>query len=433
MQAANLLLQYQHILFQPMLNTLTSRITSEYHHFLLLSQAARKLLLSFSFYELVIPLIFSFINAFLFRQTASFTSVVIYNLGLFISIAVFFYVNGLLIKFISLKWLYVAGLVGQGLVLNALFFLPIDSWVGLFGFGLLQGVFVGLYWANRNFMSIEITTDSNRTYFVGLEQIFAIGSELLAPLVIGGVISLGALYGWYQVDVAYQGLGIFSLLILIVGAVAVRSVIVENPVIPFLLIRKPSAQWWYVRLAEIIYGSFQGSYLFITPLLVFVLIGEEGMLGLLQSGAALITLLLMYYFSRKLQPTQRVKLITITMMVLFAISVMLALFFNTIAGITLVILASPINHLRWIAWSPTVMSAIDAQDGDASSNYAYVADRELFMNIGRMVGIAFFIGLISWSSDASAIRFSPLLIALLQLGFAWAVQQVLARQDKILR
>lgn len=416
-----------------MLETLTKRITSEYHHFLLLSQAARKLLLSFSFYELVIPLIFSFINAFLFRQTASMTSVVIYNLGLFVSIAVFFYVNGLLLKRISLKWLYIIGLVGQGLVLNALFFLPTDSWLGLIGFGLLQGIFVGLYWANRNFMSIEITTDSNRTYFVGLEQIFAIGSELLAPLMIGGVISLGTWYGWYQVDAAYQGLGIFSLLILMVGAWAVRAVKVDNPPVPFLLVKKPSQQWWFVRLAEIIYGSFQGSYLFLPALLVFQLIGEEGVLGVLQSGAAVITLALMYYFSRKLQPAQRVRLTTVVMFILFLISIVLTVFFNTFTAIILVVLAIPINHLRWIAWSPTVMSAIDAQDDDTASNYAYIADRELFMNVGRLVGVAFFVSLTQLVSDQSAIRYSPLLIALLQLGFAWALKQVLVRQHRIVR
>lgn len=408
---------------------LVQKIIAEYHHFLALSHAARRLLLSFTFFELVEPLLFSFINAFVFRQTDSYISVMVYNVGQFISIPLFFYINGLLMKYISLKKLYLIGLVGQGLGLMTVFFIPLTSLVQLFIFGFALGAVIGLYWGNRNFMSLEITSVSTRTYFVGLEQIFWVLTSLVMPVVIGGVISVGASTGLYQPTLAYQVMGVVSLVILLVAGKVLGDVKVDNPTFRSLLVTKPTKQWWYARLAEVSYGVFHGGFMFLPTLLVFSLLGEEGVLGLLQSVAAACTALVLYYFSRKLQPAQRLQLVSVAVTVLLLASIGVSWFFTGLSAIILLVLATPVNNLRWLGWSPTVMDAIDAQDGgDPANNYAYVVDREIFLNVGRLIGVAVFVLLITKFSEQIAIRFQPLVIAGFQLIFIFAMKHVAGLQ-----
>jgi YQGE family putative transporter len=414
-----------------MLLLVKKRLETEYSHFIHLGDDARKLLLSFSFYELVLPLIFGFINAFLFRQNQSFISVVQYNVGLFISIPLFFYLNGHLLRFFKLKRLYQVGLLGQGLVLNLLFFIPTSSWIGLVSFGLIQGVFVGLYWANRNFMSLEITNDSNRQYFVGLEQIFAIGSELLAPLIIGGVITIGTSLAFVSVQGAYKILGGISFVLLILAAKMLGDVRVTTPKIKKLFLTNPSKQWWFARLAEATYGSFHGVNMFLPTLLVFQLIGEEGVLGVMQSVAALFTVVVIYYLSRKLKPSMRVLATAIAIGLLLLLSIFLSISFVSLAAVLFITIVPAINKVRWQTWNPTVMSAIDAQDnGNQAKNYAYVVDREIWLNIGRLVGVFIFVLTLQLVSETAAIRFSPLAIAIVQLGFVFAMHMVVKLHPK---
>jgi MFS transporter, YQGE family, putative transporter len=414
------------------MSSLIKKIVAEYHHFLVLSHAARKLLLSFTFFEVVEPLIFSFINAFVFRQTDSFLSVVIYNVGQFIFIPLFFYINGWLMKVFSIKNLYLAGLIGQGLGLLVVFFVPIVGTMQLFLFGCALGIAIGLYWANRNFISLEITSESTRTYFVGLEQIAWMITGLVMPLLIGGVISLGDRYGWYQPIVAYQVMGVLGMIVLLLAGKVLGAIKVDNPQPEFLLVTKLSSQWWYVRLAEVSYGVFHGGFMFLPTLMVFKLLGEEGVLGLLQSVAAGCTAVVLYYFSRKLKAEQRLVLVSFAILVLMIASISVSWLFTGLAAIFLLVIATPVNNIRWLGWSPTVMDAIDAQDGgDPVNNYAYVVDREIFLNVGRLIGVAVFVGIITYFSDLMAIRFQPLVIAVFQLLFIFAMKQVATFQPKV--
>lgn len=410
-----------------MVTRIVERIQTEYQHWLKLNDSSRKLLISFLVFEFVLPLIFGFINAFLFRQTSTFWPLLIYNVAFFCTIPFFFYLNGLALqRGVSLKLLYTLGLVGQGLVLNVIFFLPSVRPIYLILFGLLQGSVVGLYWANRNFLTQEVTTDANRTYFVGIEQLFGILGGLISPAVIGAVIGLGARYGWYSSNAAYQALSVVSLVMLSFSGWLLKDLHLDAPTLSKTLVGfKASFDWNLVRVGEALYGTFHGIFMFLPALIVFALIGNEAELGLMQSGAAVLTTLVVYYFSRKMSVQQRsiVAAVAISLMVLTTL--IYSTWYVTLTAVLLLVFSPSIRQVTWLTWFPTVMTAIDNQDGkDRSTNYAYVVDREIAINVGRLIGVAVFVVVLRQLGEEAAIRYIPLFIGLCMIGLGMCIHQL---------
>jgi MFS transporter, YQGE family, putative transporter len=406
------------------MNFFANRLTREYSHWQLLGSEARKLLVSFSLYELVLPLIFVFVNAFLLRQGEGFEMVAIYNLGWFLSTPAGFYLNGYLLRFFSLKKLYWVGAVGQGLVMTSLFFWPVAGWGAVFLFGLAQGLCLGIYWANRNFMSLTETHDEQRGYFTGLEMLFGVVAGVLTPLAIGGI-----LWGWtrfhFSVEQGYQFLGLISVFVLFASGFVMRKIRVKNPQKFHWLGWRVSRNWQLNRIIEVSYGVQNGLSVMLPSLIAFTLIGAEGSLSVLQSSAALIEASVIYIVARKTTIRHRLKLIFSSVALFWFLSLAFAIFFNKLAGIQYLLFLSLATHLAWIARNPITMKIIDDEDeGNPANNYVYVCDRELFLNVGRLIGLGFFFGFLTYFSQATALRFIVLIGAGLQLVVYWAARRV---------
>ena len=85
------------------LSVIKQRLKRERDVFLKLNLQARLLLYSAVIYGAIYPLLGIFTNTFIFRQTTGFLPIASYNIGIFISLASFFYLNGLLLKKNSIK------------------------------------------------------------------------------------------------------------------------------------------------------------------------------------------------------------------------------------------------------------------------------------------------------------------------------------------
>ena len=144
------------------LSVIKQRLKRERDVFLKLNLQARLLLYSAVIYGAIYPLLGIFTNTFIFRQTTGFLPIASYNIGIFISLASFFYLNGLLLKKNSIKKLFSLGILGQGLATSLVFITPNLNSGSLFFFGFLYGIPFAFYWANRNFLSVELTKTCNR-------------------------------------------------------------------------------------------------------------------------------------------------------------------------------------------------------------------------------------------------------------------------------
>lgn len=391
-------------------------IQIELNHFKKLNSSAQKLMISTFFYYLASPLLFIFINTFIWRKTSSFAAVGAYTFGYFFTIPLFFFLNAFLLKKFQMKHLFMVGLVGQGVVASLAFFLDKIDFVTIFGIGLLLGIPMGLYWANRNFITLEVTHDEERNYFASLETAILTLCNLVVPIFLGWTIVLGDHFHIYTVTEAYQFSIMVVIILLVIAGWVFQSAEIKNPVIQRVMIKKSSRSWMIARATEFFYGFFDRFANVLPPLIVVTLMGNEATLGTIQSALALVIAVVVYLVGRKAETHHRLLILIISMAIFgvgslvysFSNSFFSALFFLAILAMT--------DNLSYPALNSFQMKVIDDEEnGDAANNYAYVVDREVFLNLGRMAGMLIFFGLISVFSQEKALHYLPLIVTVTQI------------------
>lgn len=390
---------------------LLSTLKHEWQLISRLSPVARALLWSTLLYDSVYPLLFVFINAFILRQTQDIVAVALYNAGSFVTLPLTFWANGKLIHPIGLRRLFQVGLVSQGIVVLLLFFIQFSGWAGLFLFGLLQGVAMGFYWANRNFLTLEATTDENRIYYTGLETVITTVCGVVVPLLVGVAIEWGDRAAWYSAITAYKVLGVGALGCLFGASTPFARLTLNHPRSRQVWVTHPSKLWQINRWQEAGTGFYTGIGYFLPTLLIFALLGREATLGTLQSSSALLGALFIYVVSRLSKPRHRVGNIWLVVGALLLIAGWASATFSVWAVTAYILFAGLAYHLIWLNSNPLSMRVIDLEEeGSSLNNYAYVCDRELFLNLGRLAGVVGFFGLIT-IVPAAALRLAPLMTA----------------------
>lgn len=403
------------------------RINREIEHFRELSLEARQLLLSYALFEFAYPLFFTFITTFILRRQNDFLEVAVYNLASFFTIPIAFWLNGWLFKYVSLSKMYAVGLVSQGLIASLVFFIPFQGYLSLFIFGLLQGLAMGLYWGNRNYLSLSLVSDNKRTFFTGLEMIAAIFASLVVPPILGTLLSFAERTQLYTVTGAYQVSGVIGIILLSIAGAWFLKKPIKNPQPQKLFITQPNKLWNQVRLSEIFRGTESGLMLFAIPLITFTLLGKEAELGTLQGLAALISMVLIYSVVRKVTIDKRLSVARRTIEAFIGITGLFAATFSIEAAILLVLSFSFIQKVRWSATNPISMRAIDLVDGENNQDtYAYVADREFFLNVGRVFGVLFLAAMMYFFGQVVAIRYVLLITAILQIFFWLQLKKIVA-------
>jgi len=402
---------------------------TEYRHFQKLSPDAQKLFFSSAIYALANPLLFVFTNAFILRQTNSFFLVGIYNLGYFITLPLTFLLNGALLKHIQMKHLFLIGLLGQGLVVTLIFFWHQPIITSLLLLGGLQGVPLGLYWANRNFITVAVTHDQERTYYCSLETILNSIASIIVPITFGWFIVFGGYSRLYSAQSAYQILIIIVLCLLFLAGYLFQSTTLSNPIITQLLITHPDKAWWYSRISEFFRGFMDRTVEFFPPLLVFNFLGKEGVLGTAQSAMAVFGMIVIYLIGRKTQTHHRLLVLGTAAGIFAVASLLFAVNFTAWSALVLILILGLVDQLTWVTHNPIQQKAVDLADGgDTQHNYAYITDREAFLNIGRVIAMFSFFYLITLS-QTTALRFTPLVVAISQVAL-WLFTALLVKELK---
>src|SRR5712675_1998848 len=161
------------------------KLLHEYRHFLSYPHNMRILLLTNLFYALALPVIDIFVAAYVMHNSQDVKMVVIYQLAVYTGIPFTFFINGFLLRRVKIKRLYSAGMLLSGISMAVMMSLGKLSMTGVGVAGLLMGMSFGLFWANRDFLALSTTTDSNRNYYYGLETFFYTNTYVIVPFAIG--------------------------------------------------------------------------------------------------------------------------------------------------------------------------------------------------------------------------------------------------------
>lgn len=386
---------------------MTNFIKNEFIHFKSLSQKARGLIISYFFYGAAYPIITTYINAYIWRNNNSFSSLAIYRLGHFALIPFIFFINGLLLKKFKVVWLYFFGSLILALSSISVVFFKVNSIVDFFILGGLFGTGVGFYWANRNYLTQQETDHINRNYFFGLSFSMTTIISLIIALASGWLIVFG---------LSYRALMTFAFILLFVSGLKVVTANYQTTNIGKLIITHPTDKWKIKRYIHLGIGLFEGSAYFLPSLLILSMLGNEGILGTLTALASILSAILVYIYGRKSETKSHKQYFIISIIFGLLSSVILAYFFNWLTIIIYVLLNGLIINFIWLTAAPLIMNNIDVEIvNNEEKRFSYILDGEIFLNIGRSSSAIICLILALSINDIAALRYGSLILSCIQL------------------
>ncbi len=404
------------------------RFFHEYRHFLSYPRNMRVLLITNLIYALVLPVIDIFVASYVMRNSHDVKMVVIYQLAVYTGIPFTFLVNGFLFQFIKIKRLYSAGMLLSGAAMVVMMSLGKLSITGVGVAGLLMGMSFGLFWANRDFLALSTTNDSNRNYYYGVETFFYTNTYVIVPAVIGWFIEGTGARGWFGGDrnTAYEIVTGIVFLLTIVSSIIVHRGDFTNPPRSRFIFFRYHWLWNRMQVLALLKGLAQGYIVTAPAMLIMRLVGQEGALGAIQAAGGILSAILLYIIGRTTNPSARIVIFTVGL-TLFALGVLFnAMLFNA-AGVILfmvcLLLARPLHD---IAYFPIQMQVIDIVSAIENRNkFAYIFSQEFGFYIGRFVGCGLFIVLAGKVSDTFALRYALVIIGIVQLLSVFVAKTIL--------
>ena len=402
------------------------KLLGEYRVFLTYPRDMRVLLVTNLIYALVMPVIEMFIGAYVMRKSDDVKMVVTYQLAVYAGIPATFFINGVLLRHFRIQTLYSCGMMLSGLSMIVMMSLPQLRASGLAVAGLLMGISFGLYWANRDFLALSSTEDSNRNYYYGLEAFFATNTGIVVPMVIGAFI------GWYSkgsaplVNHAYQIVtAVVFVLALAASIVCFKGHFKNPPKSPFLFFRFHPLWRWQLVMAGLS-GMTSGFVVTAPAMLVMKLVGKEGSLGAMLSLGGIVSAVVLYVLGRTTQPRHRIYIFAVGLLLFLFGTFPNAIWFNA-AGVMFfmlcMVLARPLGSIATFTIQMLTIDTVSRIEG--RNKYAYICNQEFGYFLGRLLGLGLFLVLAYKVSDVFALRYALPVVAGLQLTAFWVARILL--------
>lgn len=385
---------------------------NEFKHFQKLNKQGQKFALSIFVYNIIHPIFFIFINAFLWRATQDFMAVALFNLAMFCTLPIGFYCNGRLLKHYSVKKLYFAGAVFRALFVATLIFFPMINQITILFFGLGFGFASGFFWSNKNLLTVELTSSSNRIYFSSLDFLSQTLSNIIIPAVIGWLLLFGPNTGLYTAKQGYYGVAIALILLSFYLGSVIKKIRVSTPKVSDIILQNGTKHWNFARSITALLGIFSGVVTFLPALLILAYVGKEDALGVIQSLAAVITGIIMYMIARSFNTKYRVRMIGLSLIALFLSTLVIIFSFNATGIFIFIALMTIAQQILQVETNSVVLDLVDKENADQDGKYKYVFDLEMVLNVGRVTGIMFFVFYSKIFSPAFALQYTPLFFAI---------------------
>jgi len=380
----------------------------------------RTLLITNMLYALILPIIEIFVGAYIMRNTGMPAYVAIYQLCMYAGIVFSSLLNGLLLQKFSSSLLYGFGIILSTIIMATMMFVNSISIVELGITGLILGFSTGFFWTNRYFLALNATNDDNRNYFFGLETFFFSVWSILVPLMVGaflGTIEGSSLFGrTLNINIGYQIVTIIAFFISICACIVLSRGKFKNPSQKKFLYARFHILWHKLLVLAGLKGMVQG-FLVTTPaILVMRLVGDEGILGLIQGISGALTAVLVYVLGRITKPRHRMVVFGFGLIIFFIGTIFNAIMFSATGVIIFIFFKVMFQPLHDLAYFPTMMKTIDAvKKIEKRNEYTYIMSHEIGLFIGRAFGMLLFIMLSFMVSEMFALKYALVIVGTIQL------------------
>lgn len=402
-----------------------NKLKVEIDHFKSQPHNFKILILTNLVYAFVLPVIDTFVAAYIMRSThGDITKVVIYQLTIYTGIPLTFLLNGWLLKHFDIRKLYSAGMMLSGVSMIVMMSLKELDLLGIGFAGIIMGLSFGFYWANRDYLALAITKDDNRNYYYGMETLFYTIISVIVPISIG--LFIDSQISDSQKHFAYILITGMVFLITIVASIVCFKGTFKNPEQKKYVFFKFHPLWYKLLSLASLKGLAQGFLVTAPAMLILKFFGNEGALGSANSIGAVIAALIMYVLGRIAKPSDRIKIFAAGL-ILFAVGAafngVLYSQLGVIVFILLLLIAKPLMDL---AYFPIQFQVIDIVSKiEKRSEFAYILNHEAGLYLGRLLGAATFLLMANYGSAEIALRYAVVIIAVLQLCSIFVAKKII--------
>jgi YQGE family putative transporter len=286
--------------------------------------------------------------------------------------------------------------------------------------GTLIGASSGFFWTNRYLMALNTTSDENRNYFFGLESFFFTISNIIVPLAIGAL--LASIDGKELLGITfniYSGYRIVTFIVVAITILACFSLAhgkFKNPEQKDFLYFHFDRLWNKQILLAALKGLIQGFLVTAPAMLIMKYVGKEGSLGLIQGISGGLTAILIYLLGRFAKPKHRILIFGAGITIFLIGTIVNGVELSMIGVIVFVLCKVFYQPMYDLAYYPIMMKVIDiVSKREKRNEYAYILNHEFGLYAGRVIGLGLFIFLALYVSETFALRYSLIIVAVVQV------------------
>ncbi len=404
-----------------------NKLKTEINHFRAQPRNFRILILTNLVYAFVLPVIDTFVAAYIMRNTVGDTAkVVIYQLTIYTGIPLTFLLNGFLLKHFDIRKLYAAGMMLSAVSMIVMMSLRELNTLGIASAGLIMGLSFGFYWANRDCLALSITNDNNRNYYYGMETLFYTIISVLIPITIG--LFIDAQNTDSKKHTAYLVITGAVFMITVLASVVCFQGTFKNPGEKKYIFFKFHPLWYRLLTLASLKGLAQGFLVTAPAMLILKFFGNEGALGSATSIGAVIAAIIMYVLGRLSKPSDRIKIFAWGLILFAAGAAVNSVLFNQVGVVVFILLLLIAKPLMDLAYFPIQFQVIDIVSKiERRSEFAYILNHEAGLYVGRFSGAATFLLMAYYASAEVALRYAVVIIGILQLCSIFVAKNIIAR------
>jgi len=341
-----------------------------------------------------------FLNLYLWRLTEDLTVNGIYTIISFFMTPIGFAVGGWIAKRKDRLVTY-----RLGIFMTAIFYLlviiaqeNVASYYPLFA--LAGGFAAGLYWIGYLVLMYDVSTDTNRIRYLGLNMVFFNAAGLLGPVLAGTIIGRSDNLQGYIITftLAFIMFVIAAVVSLRVGTTTVRHKSYYLKLMP-LLMRKNKV-WFKALFAFFVFGLFQGIMLFLPNILLYQTVGREDLVGYLGVCFSSVIMVTGYVMSRRANDEGARQYIIVSSSAVVIGSLFLLYDVRLWTVVIFMVLFSISNPLAINTINSYYYRLIGTLPLKGQLRYEAVVMRETFMNTGRILSVTL---LLIFSKDLQSI------------------------------
>ena len=419
------------------------RLLAEINHFKSFPRNMRYLLLANLLYAFVLPVIELFVGSYIvsppdpttvlsvIEKQSKINLYLYYQFALYLGIPVCFIVNGFLLRKVKVTYLYSLGLLLSGISMTFMMSLSNLDNFGVIIAGLIMGASYGFFWANRDFMSLDVTNDENRNYYFSVDTIFYTLTFIIVPAIVGYIITLGPEKHWYTSKSGYIGVTVAVFVITTIAAIIINREKFNNPKNERFLFFKYDSLWNKMILFSITKGVMQGSIMIFPILLIMSIIGGANNLGNIASGGQILSAIMLYIVGRYSKPKHRLTIYMISIS-LFVTAIFIHGYLYSVLGVVLYsILQFIAKPLHDVSYFPTEFRVIDiVSKKEGRNEFSYIINHELTLFIGRISSILIVLFLAYKVNVDFALRFGLFFIAVVMFLSIFVGKNIMVECEK---